>query len=238
MRTIYQRELLAYFRTPTGYVFAFVFLALSGALFQTSVLDTLSGDLLSYISATSYLTMLLCPVLTMRPICEERQKKTDQLLLTSPVSLTRILLSKFLAAATVLLGAILLTLAYVGVMAVYGTVYPGELFVGYLGFSLQALCFLSVDLLASCFTKNQVSAVVGALGVNIALWTMDLLSAGAPGILKSALDFLSLYDRYEPFVMGQLSYASVCYYISFIALSLFFCVRALDARRFSEGGAA
>lgn len=238
MRTIYQRELLAYFRTPVGYVFVFVYLALSGVLFKSSVLDTLSGDLLSFISTMTYLMMLLCPVLTMRLICEDRQKKTDQLLMTSPMSLTRILLGKFFAAATVLLGAILMTLMYVLVMAIYGSVYPGELFVGYLGFMLQALCFLALDLLVGCFTRNQVSAAVSALGANIALWTLDLVSTSAPDWLAAPLHFISLYDRYEPFVMGQLSYASIAYYLSFILICLSIAVHVLDARRFAKGGAA
>lgn len=238
MRTIYKRELAAYFRTPVGYVFLAVYLSLSGAIFKSSILDTLSGDLLSFVSAMTYLMMLLCPVLTMRLICEDRQKGADKLLMSSPVSLTAILMGKFLAAATVMLGAIAITLVYVLIMELYGTVYIGECFVGYLGFALQAMCFLAVDLMVSCFMKNQVSAALAGLGANIVMWTMDLLSQSAPAFLKRALDFISLYDRFEPFVMGQLSYANVLFYLSFTAFCLVCAIRALDARRFSSGGAA
>ena len=113
MRTIFKREFLAYFRTPVGYVFLGVFTALAGVLFYLNNLVTLSGELLIYLSQLTLLIMLLTPVLTMRLLCEERQRRTDQLLLTSPVSLTRIITGKYLAAAAVLLIGILLPFCYI-----------------------------------------------------------------------------------------------------------------------------
>ncbi|MFR5856044.1 MAG: ABC transporter permease [Lachnospiraceae bacterium] len=103
MRTIFKREFLGYYRTPVGYVFMGVFLALAGLIFYLSNLKSLSGDLLSFLSQLTLLNMLLCPLLTMRLICEERQKRTDQLLLTAPVSLASAVLGKYFAAAAVLL---------------------------------------------------------------------------------------------------------------------------------------
>ncbi len=237
MRTVYRRELHGFFHTPMGYVFVGVFLALSGFLFYVGNLQTLSGELLIFLSQLTLLIMLLCPMLTMRLMCEERQRHTDQLLFTSPVSLTGIVLGKFLAAATVLLAAIGLTQVYVLILSLYGRVYPGEWFVGYLGFVLQSLSFLALDLLVTCFSKNQVSAALAAFGANFLLWLLDLLAKYAPmGPLTQAVQFVSLYSRYEPFILGQLSYASVLFFLSFIGLCLASTVHALDARRFSKGG--
>jgi ABC-2 type transport system permease protein len=237
--TIFKREFLAYFRTPIGYVFIGVFTALSGVIFYLNNLSSLTGELLIFLSQLTLLVMLLTPVLTMRLLCEERQRRTDQLLLTSPVSLGQIVLGKYLAAAAVMGIAIALTNVCTLVIALYGTVYPGEWFVGYLGFTLQSLAFLALDMFVTGFTKNQVPAAIAAFAANFLLWMVDLLAdkVTVPFIADS-LSFISLYGRYEPFIIGQLSYASLLYFVTFIAVCLTATVRVMDARRFSQGGAA
>lgn len=239
MRTVFKRDFLAYFRTPVGYAFVGVFLALSGLIFYLYNLQNLSGDLLSFLSQLTLICMLLCPLLTMRLICEERQKRTDQLILTAPVSLGGTVMGKYLAAALVMTATIFLTNGFTLLIAVYGTVYPGEWFVGYLGFTLQSLSFLALDLFVSCFAKNQMTGALAGFAANFFLWMADLL-ANHVGVawIESALNFVSLYDRYEPFILGQLSYASVLFFLTFIAACLVAATRVLDARRFSEGGAA
>jgi ABC-2 type transport system permease protein len=239
MRIVFRREFAAYFRTPVGYVFLGVFTALAGVIFYLGNIATLSGELLLFLSQLTMLSMLLTPVLTMRLLSEERQRRTDQLLLTSPLSLTRIVLGKYLAAAAVLSLGVLLTNVCTLVMALYGTVYAGEWFVGYLGFLLQGLAFLALDMLVTCFTKNQVSAAIVAFAANFLLWMLDLLADKVTSAFVSeALTFVSLYDRYEPFILGQISFASVLYFLTFIALCLTATVRVMDARRFAQGGAA
>ena len=239
MRTVFKREFLGYFRTPMGYVFIGVFLALSGVIFYLNNLLTLSGELLIYLSSLTLLVMLLTPVLTMRTLCEERQRRTDQLLFTSPVPLWRIVAGKFLAAAAVLLIAIALTNAATLVLGLYGAVYAGEWLAGYLGLTLQSMGFLALDLLATCFARNQVTAATMAFAAKFVLWMIDLLDDGiASPLISGALSFLSLYDRYEPFVIGQFSWASVTYFVTFILVCVTATVRVLDARRFSQGGAA
>lgn len=239
MLTIFKRDLLAYFRTPVGYVFMGVFLTLSGLIFYLYNLQNLSGDLLTFLSQLTLLVMLLCPLLIMRLICEDRQKRTDQLVLTSPVSIAAMVLGKYLAAAAVMLITVGLTNVYTLVIAIGGRVYMGEWFVGYLGFTLQSLSFLALDLFVSCFAKNQMTGAVAAFGANFLLWMADLLAANlSVGWLSTALNFLSLYDRYEPFRLGQLSYSGILFFVTFIACCLVAAVRVLDARRFSEGGAA
>lgn len=239
MRTIFKRDFTAYFRTPVGYAFIGVFLTLSGLIFYLYNLRSLSGDLLGFMPQMTSLSMLLCPLLTMRLICEDRQKRTDQLIMTSPVSLGRTVLGKYLAAACVMLITIALTHIYPLIIAIYGTVYPGEWLVGYLGFTLQALSFLAIDLLVSCFAKSQMTGAIAGFGANFLLWMTDLVS-GSVGIqwVTDALDFISLYDRYEPFLLGLMSYANLLFYLTFIAVCLVAAIRVLDARRFSEGGAA
>ncbi len=90
-----------------------------------------------------------------------------------------------------------------------------------------------------CFTKNQISAAIFAFAANFLLWMLDLLADKVSVVwVADSLKFLSLYSRYEPFILGQLSVASVLYFITFILLCLMATVRVMDARRFSQGGAA
>lgn len=239
MFTVFKRDFLAYYRTTVGYVFMGVFLTLSGVLFYLYNLKNLSGDLLTFLSTLTMPVMLLSPLLVMRLISEERQKRTDQLILTSPVSVGSVVMGKFLASAAVMMLTIALTNVYTLVIALGGRVYAGEWFVGYLGFALQSLSFLALDLFVTCFAKNQMTGAVAAFGANFLLWMADMLADNLPvAWLSRALQFVSLYDRYEPFRLGQLSWSGMLFFISFIACCLVAAVRVLDARRFAEGGAA
>ena len=234
VKAIWKRELQSYFHTPIGYAFLGVFLLISSVLFYLSILRQHSGDLPTFIGQMSYLWMLLCPVLTMRLLAEERQKKTDQLLLTSPVSLIGIVLGKYLAALTVLTATAASTLCYAAVTAFYGTVFPAELAVNYLGFILQGGAFAALDLYLSGCTGNQVTAAVAGFGANFLIWILDLLQdqVGTEPI-SEVLKFLSLYSRNEPFLMGQLSWAGIVYEVSFAAVFLAMTVYHLNRRRTS-----
>ena len=233
MLSIWKRELQGYFYTPIGYVFMGVFLTLSSVIFFLTIMQSRSSDLLTFIGTMSYLWMLLCPVLTMRLLAEEKQKRTDQLLLTSPVSLPGIVLGKYLAAVTVMALTVLLTGLFVLIVALYGQVYPGELLVGYLGFVLQGCAFLALDLFISGCTSNQVTAVVAAFGANFVLWMLDLIqSAIRIDWVNSLLSFFSLYERTEPFLMGQFSFASVGYDMFFALAFILLAIHQMDARRY------
>ena len=233
MFAVWKRELQSYFYTSVGYVFMGVFLVIASILFYLQIMQQRSSDLMTYIGQMSYLWMLLSPVLTMRLLAEERQKRTDQLLLTSPVSLPGIVLGKYLAAVTVMLLTVVLTFAFVGIVAIYGKVYPGEIFVGYLGFILEGCAFLALDLFLSGCAGNQVTAAVTAFGANFAMWIMDLLvDAVNVAWISQALDFFSLYGRNEPFLMGQLSFASVGFDVSFAIAFIVLTIHGLDARRY------
>ena len=232
MKAIWKREMQGYFFTPVGYVFLGVFLTVSSVMFYMAILSTRSGDLPTFIGEMSYLWMLLSPVLTMRLLAEERQKKTDQLLLTSPVSLPGIVAGKYLAAVTVLLTAAGLTLLYVLIVAIYGTVYPAELAVNYLGFILQGCAFAALGLFLSSCAATPVTAAVLAFGANFLLWILDLLETAVQvRWISDALKFVSLYNRNEPFLMGQLSFAGTFYDLAFIAVFLALTVYRLDRRR-------
>ncbi len=238
MRSIWKREWQSYFHTPVGYVFIGIFLLISSVLFYLAILRQHSGDLPTFIGEMSYLWMLLSPVLTMRLLAEEKQKRTDQLLMTSPVSLPGIVGGKYLAAVSVLGVTTALTLCYALVVAIYGRVYPAELAVNLLGFFLQGCAFVALDLFLSGCASTPVTAAVMAFGANFLLWMMDLAGNQAElSWVRETVSFLSLYSRNEAFLMGQLSFAGILYDLSFIALFLALTVYRLDSRRYRRSAA-
>lgn len=110
--------------------------------------------------------------------------------------------------------------------------------VGYLGFTLQSLSFLAVDFLVTCFARSQLIGALFAFAANFLLWMLDLLASNlSVEWLRNTLNFLSLYNRYETFRIGNFSPSAVFFFLSFIVACLFLSVRVLDARRFSQRGA-
>lgn len=235
MRAILRRELQSYFYTPAAYVYMGVFLMLGSVFFAVNNLAARSGDVLTLLWDMSYLWLLLSPILTMRSFAGEKKSRTDQLLFTSPVSLTAIVGGKFFAACAVLLLTVLFSFVYPLIVVLYGKVYLGELFAGYLGFILQGCFFIALDMHLSARASSPTTAAVMAFGANMLLWLLDVVNSAVDlSFLSSLLDFISPYIRYEPFTLGQLSFASLLYYVLSIALFLYLTVRVLDKRRWSE----
>ncbi len=236
MKTVWKREMQSYFHTVTGYVFVGVFWTVASALFYMAILSQRSGDLPTFIGEMSYLWLLLCPILTMRLLAEERQKKTDQLLLTSPVSLPGIVAGKYLAAVTVMLITVTGTLLYALTVALYGKVYPAELAVNYLGFILQGCAFIALDLWIGSFCGTPMTAAILSFGANFLLWILDLLSGSvSSATVTDVIAFLSPYSRNEAFLMGQLSPAGILFDLSVAVIFLALTVHRLDAKRRRHG---
>lgn len=233
MTAVYRRELKGYFFTPTAYLFGVIFLALSGLLFFLNNLMTRSSDLMPFFSMLSYVWMLLSPVLTVRLLAGERQQMSDQLLICSPLSSAGIVLGKFLAAATVLLLFAALTLIYPLLTALYAPVWAGEVFAAYLGFILQGIAFVSLDLMVTGFMRRSGGAAALALGVNLFVWLTGLLANAPfiPGLISRAIAFFSLYGRFVPFLSAQLSFASALYFILFAVVCLIITISAMALRR-------
>ena len=247
MLAIWKREVQNYFLTPIGYVFMGIFLLVGGIFFFLNNILSASADLSTMFGNLSYLFMLAVPILTMKLLSEEKRSKSDQLLLTSPRSIWDIVLGKFLAACTVLLATMAVTLLYVIVLYVYsndmiyGTaVQAGLIISNYLGFFLLGCGYIAIGVLMSALTENQVSAAVLTLGVNMLLQMIEsvlpqITLPGGLSFLNVGFSWLSMYTRYYEFAAGVLSIANVFYFVSLCGVILFLAVRVIDKRRWSEG---
>ena len=234
MFAVYYRELSSYFTTPIGYVFAAMFIAFSGLAFCVTTLLVYSSDVFGYFQYLVLILAVLLPLLTMKSFSEERKTKTEQLLLTSPVSLFSIVFGKFLAAVTVLFVSICINSYCFVILSKYGTVNGTVVFGNIVAIFLIGVAFISAGLFVSAFTENQFVAADAAIGINGFLLGMYFV---APKInttwLRVVIKWFSFYDRLYPFFQGFFDIGSVVYYFSFSVIFLFLTVRLYESRRWA-----
>ena len=233
MKAIFKRELKAYFASPVGYVVVAALLALYG-FFYYQVMMIGSSSYISQVFGTMFtFCMMIIPIITMRSMSDERKNKTDQALLTAPVSVTAIVLGKFFAAFTVLMAAVVITLIYIVVISFFGTVNWAETISCYVGFILLCTVVLAIGGFMSSLTDSQIVAAVSTYAVLIVTVFLGNIASAASGVLKTALLWISPTERFLDFAMGILDPSALVYYLSLTVLFLFLTVNVTERRRFS-----
>jgi ABC-2 type transport system permease protein len=189
MIAILKRELQAYFITPIGYLYMGLFLLLSGVYFVIGNLLNQSSQFSGFLSQLLFIYLFAVPLLTMRLFSEEKRQKTDQLLLTSPVSVTGIVCGKFLAALILYTMAMAVTLLYAIVIDVYGDMLWPETAGSYIGFLFLGAAYISVGILVSASTENQLTAALVAFFVLLLVLLLDSIAQIIPADTRSGLIF-------------------------------------------------
>jgi len=177
--------------------------------------------------------LFVAPVLTMRLIAEEKRSGTDELLFTAPVSITAIVLGKFLAVLIVYCVILVLTFTYPGMLMRYANPDIGPIGSGYLGLLLVGAVFLSVGLFASSLTNSQVVAGIVTFGILLFTFVISWAANTFSGLAGQILSVFSLFDRLSDLQKGVINLSDIFYYVSFVFVFLFLTVRVLDSRRWS-----
>ena len=234
MLAIYKRELRSYFTTPIGYVFIAVFLAVSGFSFALTTLQTQSSDVSLYFQFLMFAYIVILPLLTMKTFAEERRTRTEQLLLTAPVSLTGMVLAKFLAAFTMFFGTLLVSAVYFFPLSLYGEVNWPRVWGSMFAMVLIGMTFIAIGIFVSSLTENQFTASLGTIGILLALMIVAMVNSLIDSyVVRSVLDWISIYSRYANFTYGIFDFGAVVYYISICVVFLFLTVRVFEKRRWS-----
>lgn len=223
MLAIIKKEFKSYFLSPIGYVFIGLFLIMFSVFFYVDVVaySTTNFEYIFYSGAT-VLTFIV-PVLTMRTFAEERKTGTEQLLVTSPLSLTSIVIAKFIAATLVIVITELCTFMYFGILCYFGMPSLSTALVTMLGFLLLAMSYISFGMLASSITENQIIAGVITIGFFILTWFL-------PNFSDIFANF-SLINIFSKFVYGQIDIADTVTFISFTVLCLLLTITVLQRRK-------
>lgn len=234
MFAIYKRELKAYFISPIGYLFVGNFLAVSGLLFSICTLQQQeSSSVSNYFRYLIYAFAILLPLLTMKSLSEERKTKSEQLLMTSPVSISGMIMGKYFASLTVFTAVLLCNSLNFLLLEKFGDP-NGRLIVSNLIclFFIGAL-FLAVGMFFSSLTEDPLVSAIGSMDAIFVMLAVNFLSDITIPWLKKIVDFISVLSRYEPFTYGILDITSIIYYVSIAAVFIFFTVRVYERRRWA-----
>ena len=207
MLAVIKKEFKSYFYSPVGYVFIGLFLIMFSIFFYVDVFQYQSTNF-EYIfySGATILTFIV-PILTMRTIAEERKTGTEQLLLTSPLSITKVVLGKFIAATLIVIITELCTFMYFAILSFFGKPPMTTALVTMLGFLLLAMSYISFGILASSVTENQIIAGIITIGFFILTWFLPQFN--------SVFSNFSLINMFSKFPTGQIDIADTVTFVTF-----------------------
>lgn len=226
------KEIKTYFVSPMAYVIIAVYTALASYYFVTSISGVLpEASVRGFIVPSTLLFVLFSPIITMRLLAEEQKLGTLELLMTSPVRDYEIVLGKFIAATASLLSMLIPTAYLVLLLHWFGTPDIGPILSGYLGLTLFGMATLSVGLLASSLSGNQIVAAVVAMGILLILSIIDLLSPHVTGVFADIVLEISISDHFQDFARGVIDTHDIVFYGVFTTFMLFLTVRSLESRR-------
>ena len=235
MNAVLKREFKSYFQSPIGYIFSGVFFAICSLFFISGTLYYQSADLKSIFSNVNVIYLFLVSLLTMGLFANERSRRTDQLLLTAPISLYQIVVGKFLAAMSVFGVTLTLSLLYPIVISVFGSPSYSEIIGAYIGFILLWGTFIAIGMFISSLTESQIIAAVVNFGVLLVVYYMDYFASNvASPLLQKIIIWFSIMDRYNDFSRGILNIEHIVYYLSIIAIFIMLTVAVIDRRRYSD----
>lgn len=191
MIAILKKEIKGYMATMTGYVFIAFMLVVSGIYFTAYHLNGAYPKFAYTLNAVLVVFLIAVPILTMRILAEERKQKTDQLLLTSPVSVTEIVVGKYLALVFIFLIVVLVLALYPLILTQFGSIPYGETYAALFGFWLMGCSFLAIGLYISSVTESQVIAAVLTFLALFVCYLMDGIAGFFPETASASLLFLA-----------------------------------------------
>ena len=233
MTAVFKREFKSYFSTPIGYIVLAAFYFFTGLYFSL-IYSYGSPEISTVIMAMSTVVIFTLPVLTMRIMSEDRRQKVDQILLTSPVSLTGIVMGKFLAAIAVFAIGFAPTVIFEIIIIGYLSVNIMSYIYALIGILLLGGALISIGMFISSLTESAVISAILTLVINILLLYMSgLASLISVTWISTALQSIAFLTVFESFGENVFSIANIVYFLSIIAVFLFLCVRSLEKKRWA-----
>ena len=246
---IAQRELKSYFSSPIAYIvigfwallYGYFFIAILQFFVRQSMQMSQFGGPQSMnvnqqlvrplLQNVTILDLFLLPMVTMRTYAEEKRSGTIELLLTSPVSDFEIIMGKFLGAMALYTVMLAVTLLHIGLLFIYGHPEWKPIVTAYIGLWLLGGCFISLGLLISSMTKNQIVAGMVTFAIFLMFWVITWIGSFSGPTFDKLTQYLSIIDHLDDFNKGVLDTSHLIYYLSFITFGLFLTAKAVDTER-------
>ena len=233
MLAIYKRELKAYLTSVIGYAFIALFLAVSGALFVYTTMYSMTANSSSYFTLMMIFFVVLLPLLTMKSFSEEKKLRTEQLLMTAPISIFSMVMAKYLAALTIFTASMTVAVMPFAILYYYAAVKTAVLLGSFVAILLVGAAILAIGVFVSALTENQLTAAVGTVGLVLLFFVISLLNTVIPVyFIRFILSGVSIFSRYQNFTQGVFDFAALFYYLSVAAVFLFLTMRIFDRRRY------
>lgn len=229
---IYKKEIRAYFYSPVAYILIALFLLITGWFFGTNLFLVNEATMRNIFSVVPLIFIFFIPAITMRTIAEEKRSGTIELLCTTPVTETQIVLGKFFASLVLLCAAILSTLVYVIILAFLGAPDGGIILAGYIGLILMGAAYSAIGIFSSTISANQIVAFIISFFIIIVLFLLDKFLYFIPIWLGSILQYISIDFHFQNIVRGVIDSRDIIYYLSVIFIFLFFACKSLYKRKY------
>ncbi len=244
---IADKELRSYFSSPIAYIIIGFFLLPFGVFFylylaafvkqsmeqaQFGGAVNINQNVIRYVlQNASVIILFIMPMITMRTYSEEKRSGTIELLLTSPVTDVEIIVGKFLGALGLYVALLAVTLPHMGILFVYGSPEWRPLVAGYLGLLLMGGAFVSLGLLISSTTNNQIVAGIVTFVVFLLLWIVGWFADTAGPTIGPITSWLSITEHFDDFSKGIIDTKHVLYYLTLITFGLFLTAKSVDTER-------
>lgn len=234
MKAILKRELSAYFNSAIGYIVLAIFYFFSGMYFFLYCLYYGSASLTPVFANMFMIVLFLIPIITMKSFSEEKRQKTDQALLTAPVSLFEVVMGKFLGAFVLYMCCVAIFLLYTLVICFFTTPDWAVILCTILGMLLLGSALIAIDIFVSALTESQVIAAIISLAAGLFIYMIDsLASITQSQFLINILSGVSFNAHFNNFTYGILDLSDVVFFVSVIAVFVFLTIRVFEKKRWS-----
>jgi len=224
--------MMGYFTSPMAYAAMLFFLGVCGLIFVLSTSQSgAKADMTGMFHSMVFLSLLMCPVITMGLLAQETNSGTYELLMTRPVHDVEVVVGKFLGAFGLYLAIIVVSLEFPLIFEGFGSPDWGQTLCGYVGIILAGMAFLAVGVFTSSLTSNQIAAWLMGLILLLFFWLIGWIGYGGSGLLGDVAKSLSSYENFGDLEKGVISSKNVLYFVTLIGFFLFLATRSLESRR-------
>lgn len=224
MFAVYKKELKSYFLSPTGYITIGLFLLIFSLFFYITTVSVGGYDIGNlYFNTARYGLLIIVPILTMRMFAEERKNGTEQLLLTSPRSITEIVLGKFLAGVSVIVITLIFSLIYYAILCFFKAPNLVPTLVMILGFLLVGMAAISIGMFISSLTENQIISAVVTIVFFVSSWFLPNLNDN--------FSIIDLMSNYQKFPAGLISMSEVVNLLGITVVFILFTIIIMQRKK-------
>ena len=227
---IADKELASYFKSPIAYIFLILTVSIFNFFFYAIIIDNKEASLVDVFKVMEFMLVFLMPFITMRVFAQEKRSGTMEFLMSNPVTNTSIVVGKYLGVAIFFTLLIFITSIYFVILNFFGRPDALVALVGYVGIWLEGMMFVSIGVMASSWTKNQIVAAISSYFILFLLYFSSMFKEYFVGSIESALRFASLMEHSESFFIGNISIVNIVYFVSITIFCLLITRLSLENR--------